>query len=951
MQTSPPPPPQSGKKEPRGGRKVPSLTSVSEAINKSSKKDARTKTPQDKKRVKTFEQPSPPIQEEPEPVSSVLQGDEIQALAIKVEDLEKLHTPRLPQEREKTPITRKFLIRRHKPQEAGKKAQLLVAYPAVTEASKKPLSYSVPEGPFVDNCEQILPHNILGSLKEFKREALARGNTELAELIADSHLDGTVAALEKDREKHEEGKRRKSLWAPPSQHRALQNWHHNVALRKKQQRILSKFLQKPENELLMNLSEDYRRVQEERHLIDRSLSALHYGKGYRVGSEFWSQPECIGDELTGLMMTLTQRERGYPEPITHVGKPEIVRMEMGSRTSKESPFRFTWDKSLFLKYRQQELKSILEELDFHHPDLDGLEVIGKGQPFTSVSTQYFPLCKENKEVTTEEKEIPDPLEDYPDVVPEPVLGPSLMFCGQPARWLNSTTSHRDEVGISARITFEVLAGEKAESCLTVSNDGTAAIWYDWRRQPQSVTFEETKKKGMQYFYFNTRQGVILPGETRNFSFFFKSGNAGIFCESWEFGTHPVLLGGAVLQVCLWGIAVYEDKLSGLRNELESDLAVREVAVIVQESLKELLDQIRTPERVPSPVDAYITEEELFQRKNPELHYQHQVVKELHELWRQHMNFPSTPEEEEISHQKTVVQPVSGQKCIVQEIWCRKSVTEIARQKSITGEIPQLKSAVEEIPCQKSIVKEILSQMFNVEEEEVSQPEWNLSFEDFKQALQLIPEEEKREAALSQLNKAALELCVEQRPTQSDLPYQTCFQLWREAVDGLVSRSLILRSLLGMPEKDTYVEIVPEETVDSKQIVKGGKEDRKALQKEEKKTAGGKEKEDKKGAAKSTGKEREERPNSRKTKGKDEKRVRTPSFTREVKELTSPLDSVDSDQVESRQEPVDPIVFEKYHEKLYVEVYGLLDSMVSNMVFLLEELKKNAQEQENEAFSV
>uniref|UniRef100_A0A674JKR4 MYCBP associated protein n=1 Tax=Terrapene triunguis TaxID=2587831 RepID=A0A674JKR4_9SAUR len=867
----------------------------------------------DKKRVKTFEQPSPPIQEEPEPVSSVLQGDEIQALAIKVEDLEKLHTPRLPHEGEKTPITRKFLIRRHKPQEAGKKAQLLVAYPADTDASKRPLSYSGPEGPFVDNCEQILPHSILGSLQEFKREALARGNAELAELIADSHLDDTVAALEKYREKHEEGKRRKSLWAPPSQHRALQNWHHNMALRKKQQRVLSKFLRKPENELLMNLSEDYRRVQEERYLIDRSLPALHYGK-------FWSQPECIGDELTGLMMTLTQRERGYPEPITHVGKPQSVRMEMGSRSAKESPFRLTWDKSLFLRYRRQELKSVLEELDFNHPV----------RPVDSLLSTRHCFLRQHTVILAIALFSSDPLEDYPDVVPEPVLGPSLQFCGQPARWINSTTSHRDEIGIAARVTFEVLAGEKAESCLTVSNDGTAAIWYDWRRQAQSVTFEETKEKGMQYFYFNTRPGVILPGETRNFSFFFKSGKAGIFSESWEFGTHPMLLGGAVLQVSLWGIAVYEDKLAGLRDELESELAAREVAVIVKENLKELLDRIRTPERVPSPVDAYITEEELFHRKNPELHYQHQVVKELHELWRQHMNFPSTSEEEEISRQKSVVQSVSGQKSTVQEIWCQKSAMDIAFQKSIPGEIPR----------QKSIVEAILSQMINVEEEEVSQPEWNLSFEDFKQALQLIPEEEKREAALTQLNKAALALCVEQRPTQSDLLYQTCFQLWREAVDGLVSRSLMLRSLLGMPEKDTSVEIVPEEIVDLKQSVKGGKEDRKASQKEEKKTAGGKEKEDKKG----------ERSNSRKTKGKDEKRVRTPSFTREVKELT-PLEGIDSDQVESRQEQVDPIVLEKYREKLYVEVYGLLESMVDNMVFLFEELKRDAQERECEAFSV
>lgn len=41
-----------------------------------------------------------------------------------------------------------------------------------------------------------------------------------------------------------------------------------------------------------------------------------------------------------------------------------------------------------------------------------------------------------------------------------------------------------------------------------------------------------------------------------------------------------------------------------------------------------------------------------------------------------------------------------------------------------------------------------------------------------QAIKLIPKEEQREEALTQLNKAALELCVEQRPTQSDLLYQT-----------------------------------------------------------------------------------------------------------------------------------------------------------------------------------
>lgn len=37
------------------------------------------------------------------------------------------------------------------------------------------------------------------------------------------------------------------------------------------------------------------------------------------------------------------------------------------------------------------------------------------------------------------------------------------------------------------------------------------------------------------------------------------------------------------------------------------------------------------------------------------------------------------------------------------------------------------------------------------------------------------------------------------------------QLWRETIDGLVSHSLKLRSLLGLPEKDTCVDVLPEET--------------------------------------------------------------------------------------------------------------------------------------------
>ncbi|NXT22609.1 MYBPP protein, partial [Syrrhaptes paradoxus] len=815
-------------------------------------------------------------------------------------------------------VRKKYLVRKYRPMETKKEMHLLVAYPDFPKAPREPLTFSG-AGLFGDGCQEILPHHILGSLQEFKMEALARGNTQIADIIEASHQDITAGAFKED---HGGEKKKKLHQTPPAEHKALQNWHHNMAVRKKQEKYLGGILQRPESELLMNTSEDYRQIQEERDLIDRALHALLPGKGYRRGSEFWSQPERIGDELTGLTMTLTQTERGYPEPVTHVGKPRTVRMETGLKPPKRIPFQLTWDKSLFLKHRRQELKSVLQELDFYKPDLDGLEVIGKGQPFTSVSTEPFP-----RSTTSEQSETLDSLRDNPSVVPEAVRGPSLNFCGQPAQWINCTASCRDEIGIAARLTFETLAGEKAESSLTVSNDGTTAIWYNWMRLPQQIPSRETERKRMPCFYFDTRPGVILPRETRKFSFLFKSERAGIFSEAWEFRTHPLLLGGALLQVTLWGIAVYEDKLADLREKLESDLGAREGATVVEEILNELLARIRTPERTPSPVDAYVTEEELFHRKNPKLHYQHGVVKQLHELWRQHVTVPSALEEK----------VPSGENSTAEDTQCQESASEGLRSRSSSAEVTGWKNTLQEA----------WSQMTNLEEEEPGSTRWNLSFEDFKEvvipvpssaAIKSIPNEEQQEAALTQLNKAALELCVEQRPAQSDLLYRTCLQLWCETIDGLVSHSLRLRSLLGLPEKDTYVDIVPEEAVEVKQPVKGGREDRVTTRKEERRSFDGRDKEGKKRTTKTAGKEKEEHSISRKLKVKDEKKRKSSTASQGVRDEAQPVEAVSTVTVEPPQEKVDPVLFGIYQEKLYIEVYGLLDSMVSKMVSLFEELK-------------
>uniref|UniRef100_A0A8C0WEP6 MYCBP-associated protein n=1 Tax=Castor canadensis TaxID=51338 RepID=A0A8C0WEP6_CASCN len=799
----------------------------------------------EKKRAKTAEQPTPPIQEETEPISNVLQGDDILALAIKREDLKKQHIPRLTETQDRPVITQKFIIRKLKPKDPRRKVCHLVAHPANPDAATKPLDYSGPGDNF-DSSDQILPHHILGSLQDFKRIAVARGNTQLAELIQTQPCLMTFITAKEEPKQRAPKEKKRPPWAPPPQHNFLKNWQHHLTLRKKQQEALSEHLKKPVGELLMHTGETYRRIQEERELINRTLPRQRDGND-TIG--FWSPLECLGDEMTGLIMTKTKTQCGLMEPITRIRKPHSIQVETGLRAKKDAWYRYTWDRSLFLIYRRKELQSIMADLDFSQQDIDGLEVVGRGQPFSSVSVEDCTIFEKSQESSSEDKE--ELLTSYPDTASMPILGPSLLFCGKPAFWIRgSNPEGKRNVGIGARLTFETLEGEKTSSDLTVVNNGTVAIWYDWRRQPQLDSFQSLKRNRTQRFYFNNREGVILPGETKNFTFFFKSSKAGIFRESWEFGTHPTLLGGALLQVNLYAVSLAQDIFKDDRILLENKLAAREAVTIVQSVVQELLRGISTPERMLSPVDAYLTEEDLFQHRHPQLHYQHQVVQNLHQLWHQYMILPLKTQEAQLSQEKPQGSRTPG--VMVPSVYMGKTSTnadQLAWQEHVTQTegrdlFLSQKFAVEpKNSPRKSIMEEILVEespdVDSAKSPSEPLPEWNLCLEDFRQAVMTLPEEPQREDALIQLNEAALELCQEQRPLQSDLLHQMCLQLWRDMIDSL--------------KETVYLDIPEEQDQKSSPITeikvpagKVGREERKGAS-QEKKQLGARDKEDKKGA--------------------------------------------------------------------------------------------------------
>ncbi|XP_039596131.1 MYCBP-associated protein isoform X2 [Polypterus senegalus] len=787
---------------------------------------------------------------EEQPRSSTIKGDEIQALEIRDKDLEELHAPRPPKENQKPAGVTRFVVRKSKPKEEKRTVHLTVARPAPEDAAVQTLDYTGACGVRFDSQGRLLVHSFLGTVEDLRKEAARRGDTELLQMIPrptdpmHDPLDLIDAAPEIPACDGCQGE-------PAGQTLALDNWQQHMAERRKQQEYMSRALQKPVTELIMNKSENYRRIQEERHLIDRSLPRMLNGKGYRVGSEFWNQPRHMGDELCGITMTLTQTEQGYPEPLARIGQPLCVRSETGS----VSPSRHhTWEKSSYLQRRREDLKSVLKDLDLSQPDFDGLEVLGSGFPLTSVSVEHYPLTEEMEDEN--EKENTDPLQDYPDVMMEPILGPSLLIGGKRAQWTGNASSHEGEVGITARLTFEALAEMPATSSLDVTNNGSASVYFSWKRLPHVVSFEDIQGgQKTQRFYFDTGSGVILPGDKQQFLFTFKSPNAGIFSETWELSTHPTLLGGAGIQVTLRGIALHDDRTAEMRQTIQQELETKETQKIVGNILDGILDGVRTPERPSTPADAYLTEEDIFHQQNPELHFVHSAVEGLKNLWNQ---------------------------------WLQPA-------------------------------------------------EWDLNARSFREVVLSAKLEDQawQEEALAEMNRLVLEMSRPPYRPRADLLHHVGLQLWRETIDGMDTQAASLRHLLGITEGDTWALDLQDDIYNSR----GTKLKKGSTQKEDKKGAVMKEKEEKKPAGKPGAKERqlEERPPSKKGKQKEEKKaIRGPMAV--GKEATSSSDSFDSER--SDGSPVDPVLQDTYRRELHIRVNELLESMVENMSDLFEEVKSS-----------
>lgn len=563
-----------------------------------------------------------PIAEVPEPCPvKDSSDDEFKEFRIIPDNFKSKHFPKPPSEKLKTTIRIRKNVLPQAIEKQKPKNKVLVAKPVPTDDIKDGTE-PTPHAMVNKTSDNIIkPYNILGSLEEFQKQSLLHKVNVDVQVAED-----TFPCQENNRvqTKTESPKNSKPC---ADETNALKNWQKHMNDSKKQQEKLSKRMAVSKDMLVMNQSDTFRSVQEERTLIDRAMPTKDYGKGYRVGSEFWKQAEAIGND-DGISITLNQTERGLVPPIEHIGHPSHIREEMGMGNTSRLQ-NVPWWNSSYLHERREHLQDVIDEMDPHMPYIAGLEIIGKSlaqQPASTLDEENESESEDTDFVADENKD--DELEEQD--TPVPSFSPSLIINGQTATWQGEPTANlsKDAVGMTVRLLFENKTGTSSQQSMNVTNDGTAPIYYQWKRKAQVNTFGTERTIPIMRFYFDIDDGVILPGITSSLPFFFKSPNVGIFTETWELCTQPVLCGGEKIEIVLRGIATEEDWFENEREQIDTMLQVRQNKRMVERLLRDVLSGVQTPPRPSTPTNAYITEEELFNMKNKNVRYKTSTVNNL-----------------------------------------------------------------------------------------------------------------------------------------------------------------------------------------------------------------------------------------------------------------------------------------------------------------------------------
>lgn len=582
-------------------------------------------------RDNALEEPVSQIDNEVESVANVIDGPEIQALSINYEELESIRSSFVQNNQmmndEANKKSKKIMVRREQLDFVDHK--LKSKYLVTKKGNSEPEREVQKHAPITFE-KTISENRIIGSLDQFVKSAIAAGDLDENHSIVQRMIERERASSSLTN-----GSFQFDSYKPVSdatkQHstrnetNALQNWREKMIERKRHQGYISKLLNKNPAELVSSGTDEYRARQEAREIIDRALPSIDYGKGYRVGSEFWRQYESVGDDLGGLKMSLKVSERGKPDHVTRIGKPDLIREEFGEKfdNGQNSRKPVKTRENDFMKKRCNELSGVFTEFDSHLPDYSNLIVLGNqnsSDDLEESTTDSSPRC--NEELIESEQSVCS-MTDY--------NGPAIQL-------QNKIMTYEDGIDKVIETFFysDKFRGKMSIDQIRLHNIGRTTLYYNWEKTHRNKSYSAQRNDQTQRFFFNASPGSILPGEAKSIPLVFESPNAGKFTEIWKLSFKPAL---GVFQVVLKGnsqsLEPEDDENKLKREEIENLLEREEAQSAARYVMNKVLHEVKTPPRSPSPDHLYQTEEGEFENANPGYFYDYVNVNQLVEMWKRH----------------------------------------------------------------------------------------------------------------------------------------------------------------------------------------------------------------------------------------------------------------------------------------------------------------------------
>ncbi|CAF1082594.1 unnamed protein product [Rotaria sordida] len=580
--------------------------------------------------------------------SRPLDSEEIQALAIRYDELEKLHQDK--NGKKLTEQQKSFIVKKTKT--GPQKQPIQVAKIAPQQPVQEQL---ISSGIRFDSSGNVLSYSILGTINDYVTELPDIEAAELCTTGNDKKTAEDIPEIGTYDKKTKQG-----TGSPDGGTRALKNWKFRMDERRQVMKNMSKGLKRSPATLLMNQTDRWRERKELLELMDATLPLLQNGKNWRLNSEFWTQQQLIGNDDTGIHTTLTRTETGCPPSFETIGKPSLGLLETGIDLTNQNPEisnKRQWFNSEYLEKRLNQLNPYMEEIVPYKADLSSLQIIGynstrrKSQQKNNIEVHLCEKINEkdkeyeieptdniqtndNDDDDKENENIGDTFNDIPDIVDATIMGPALKidtFIFQQMPYINE--NEELDFIYEIRVQFDSQVNQSVTRMVEIKNVGTTVFYYEWQQKPYTKPFDIVNSK-IQRFYFDNRTSSILPNDTLKLSFVFKSSEPGIFTERWQLLTRPVLCGGRPIIFTLRGVTIEEDIHRQTRINIDKMLLHKEAESIVRKVVSNILDNVRTPERARSPVGFYMTEQEQFQQNNPDLYFDYEIVEQIKKLYEQ-----------------------------------------------------------------------------------------------------------------------------------------------------------------------------------------------------------------------------------------------------------------------------------------------------------------------------